>query len=133
MTLTLTRKEFREDGIFSELTDENGKLIAHTLEHSYDMKPKLYDGEFTCARGMHRLEGMTHDFETFEITGVSGHTDILFHTGNTNDDSAGCVLLGSAVYQDSTGRQEVINSKATFNEFLNLLQGIDSFQLVVQS
>ena len=132
MTLTLNRKEFREDGIFSELIDESGKIIAYTLEHSYNCKPKLYDGEFTCIRGMHRLEGMAHDFETFEITGVSGHTNILFHTGNTNADSAGCVLLGTGVYQDSMGIKELTASRIAFNKFMDLLQGIDSFQLVVQ-
>jgi Family of unknown function (DUF5675) len=132
MMLTLTRREMREDGIFSELTDEKGKIIAKTLEHSYDCKPKLYDGEFTCVRGKHRLEGMTHDFETFEITGVSGHTNILWHTGNWNADSMGCVLLGAGIAQSSKG-QMITGSKQTFADFLSLLQGIDSFQLVVQS
>lgn len=31
-----------------------------------------------------------------EITGVEGFTDILFHIGNTPEDTAGCVLCGLA-------------------------------------
>lgn len=132
MKLILTRIFFRPDGIFSELSDEKGKIIAKTLEHSYDLKPKLYDGGFVCKRGKHRLEGMTHDFETFEITGVKGHTNILFHTGNWNADSEGCVLLGSGIAQSSKG-QMITGSKATFAEFLHLMNGLDSFELVVRT
>src|SRR5882757_797524 len=92
-TLTLTRKDFRSDGIFSELTDEKGNFIAVTLEHSYNNKPKLYNGTFQCVKGIHKL----HDgipFEAYEVTGVSGHIGILFHIGNFNNDSDGCILLG---------------------------------------
>lgn len=132
MTLKLNRIEFREDGIFSELLDESGKVLAHTLEHSYDLKPKLYDGAFTCVRGPHRLNGMTSIFETFEITGVKGHSNILFHWGNWNKDSEGCVLLGSGIAQSSQG-QMVTNSKVAFQEFMALLSGFNSFSLIVQS
>ena len=36
MNLTLTRDKYREDGIFSTLTDEQGGRVAVTLEHAYD-------------------------------------------------------------------------------------------------
>ncbi len=129
--LKLIRKEFREDGIFSELCDSSGNILAHTLEHSYDCMPKLYDGEFTCIRGTHRLHNNI-PFETFEITGVTGHSGILFHIGNWNDDSDGCVLVGSKVAQNSLG-QMVTGSMQAFAEFMKLLEGQDNFILVVQS
>lgn len=131
MTLKLIRREFREDGIFSELLDENGKIIAHTLEHSYDSKPKLYDGGFVCVRGTHRLHNMV-PFETFEITGVQGHTGILFHIGNWNKDSDGCVLVGSGIAQSSQG-QMITGSIQAFSEFMELLKDQDSFDLIVQT
>ena len=130
MTLYLCREEKREDGIFSELRDESGKVLFQTLDHSYDCVPKLFDGTFKCVRGMHRLEGMTSDFETFEITGVTGHTDILFHSGNWNKDSAGCVLLGLGIAQSPQG-QMLTSSHQAFAEFIELTKGIDSFTLVV--
>ena len=129
MTLHLLRQEFREDGIFSELLDDNGKLLARTLEHSFDMKPKLYDGEFICVRGTHKLHNLV-PFETFEITGVQGHSGVLFHCGNWNSDSDGCVLLGTAIAQSTQG-QMITHSITAFSEFLELLSGLDSFQLVV--
>lgn len=141
MTLTLTRIFDRSDGIFSELTDEKGKIIARTLEHAYMFvndvskeryEPKLYDGTFTCKRSMHRLHGMKNDFETFEITGVKDHTNILFHWGNWHTDSDGCVLLGEGIASSSKG-QMITASKQAFAEFMELLTGVNEFSLVVQS
>jgi len=131
MTLRLRRIEFREDGIFSELYLPDGKILAHTLEHSFASVPKLYDGTFNCVRGVHKLHNNV-PFQTFEITGVSGHTGILFHVGNWNDDSDGCVLLGSGMAQSSKG-QMVTGSMTTFTEFMTLLQGLDQFELIVES
>jgi hypothetical protein len=131
LTYKLVRKEFRPDGIFSELYDQNGKLIAHTLEHSYDNKPKLYNGQFKCVRGPHRLHNMTEDFITFEITGVQGHSDILFHWGNFNKDSEGCVLLGTSEVTGADGANMVTASRPKFAQFMAALEGVNEFQLVV--
>lgn len=131
MQLRLRRIEFREDGVFSELYLPNGKILAHTLEHSYDLKPKLYDDTFNCVRGAHKLHNNV-PFQTFEITGVSGHTGVLFHVGNWNADSDGCVLVGSGIAQSSKG-QMITGSMTTFTEFMALLQGLDSFDLLVES
>ena len=135
MTLVLTRNKFQEDGIFSTLTDEHGTVIARTLEHSYNNKPKMSSGSYGCKRGAHRLHNMTHDFETFEIEGVKGHDNILFHVGNYNADSEGCVLLGEKVVKacnQANSTMMVTNSKATFAKFMALLDGVDSFTLIVR-
>ena len=131
MILKLIRVEHRDDGIFSELMDEKGKIIARTLEHSYDKKPKLYDGQFTCVRGMHQLRSMRQPFETFEITGVQGHSNILFHAGNWNEDSEGCVLLGEGTAYSPKG-QMITASRQTFMNFMDMLNGINTFTLIVQ-
>jgi hypothetical protein len=137
MDLILTRKQSRVDGIFGELTDTSGKLIAVTLEHAYidvnkwSFHPKLYAGQFTCELGPHRLHRMTHDFDTFEIMGVKGHDNILFHWGNFNEDSDGCVLLGEAV-SNAHGFQVVTNSRATFAKFMALQTGVSTFNLTVK-
>jgi hypothetical protein len=131
MTYTLIRRVFREDGIFSELFDDKNNSIAVTLEHSYDNKPKVYDGTFTCIKGIHRL----HDnipFDAFEITGVNGHTGILFHVGNYNKDSDGCVLVGTDVQDTDSGRM-VTHSMIAFSKFMAGLEGVSSFTLVVTS
>lgn len=139
MNLVLTRKQRRPDGIFSELRDEEGNLVAQCLEHAYPSafpegsgyEPKVPNGSFQCQRGMHRLEGMRGPFVTFEVTGVPGHSNILFHCGNYQCDSMGCVLLGQAV--EACGpRQMITNSRTTFAQFMELQRGLDQFTLTVQ-
>lgn len=133
MDLTLTRQDNNQNGIFSVLSDSSGNIISHTLEHSYTGEdgssyiPKIPDGTYTCVRGPHRLNGMTDDFITFEITGVSGHSNLLFHWGNYNRDSEGCVLLGESRVGDM-----VTNSRITFNKFIDLQKNINEFILVVK-
>lgn len=133
MDLKLVRTTEGPEGIFSELRDAKfNKVLWLTAEHSYDGKPKLYDGTFTCVRGIHRL----HDnvpFEAFEITGVTGHTGILFHIGNWPQiDSDGCCLLGEGSAPSSKGPM-VTASKQAFAEFMQRQTGLEHFLLTVVS
>jgi Family of unknown function (DUF5675) len=159
MDMHLIRREdgYRPDGIFSHLIADvvQEKEIAVTLEHAYpansadvaecaavcmssdkglmDYLPKIPPGVYTCVRGTHSLDGV-HQFETFEITGIPNHSKVLFHRGNYNEDSAGCVLLGDAILPASaTARHEelISNTPAAFARFIALQAGCDSFQLTV--
>lgn len=126
--LKLIRNRFVPEGIFGELLDAAGEHFCYTLEHSYDNRPKLPDGTYTCVKGQHRLSHMTKDFTTFEITGVKGHSGILFHGGNTNKDSDGCVLVGMVEMDDS-----IRQSRTAFAKLMQSLGLTDSFELVVTS
>lgn len=133
MSLILKRNQFLVSGIFGTLRDISGVQLAVTLEHSYfsgvNYRPKIPAGSYTCVRGKHRLIGMDHDFETFEITHVPGHSNILFHSGNFNRDSSGCILLGEKDNPNVGGM--IINSKATFEKFMALMAGVQTFELLV--
>lgn len=129
--MKLVRSEYRPDGIFGQLTDAKGHPICHTLEHSYNNLPKLPPGQYICVRGMHKLHSTPDPFETFEITGVPGHGNILFHWGNYNKDSDGCVLLGDAPVTMPNGEKMIPNSKAAFAKFMKDLTGIKEFMLTV--
>jgi hypothetical protein len=136
MDLTLQRTQYRPDGIFSEVTDVDGPVMV-TLEHAFpngqgDFLPKIPPGVYACVRGLHRLDGMTEDFETFEVSGVAGHSGLLFHWGNWNKDSDGCILTGEGYGASSSGEM-VTNSRATFEKFVALQNGVDSFQLEVRA
>lgn len=124
MTLTLTRTNCTPDGIFGILSDESGSRLAFTLEHSYDCVPKIPTGTFECVRGEHALH--SGPIETFEVTGVAGHSGILFHYGNYNADSDGCILLG-----EGESAEMVTESRQAFFAFIAKTTGLDSFTLVV--
>ena len=132
MTLTLTHTAYTPNGVFGVLTSEGGLKLADTLEHAYNEQnslpdqPKLPLGEYTCLRGMHSLHSHPETFSAYEVTGVPGHTGILFHIGNYNNDSDGCILLGQ--YLDNT---MIIHSKQTFDAFMTVMQNIPEFTLLV--
>ena len=137
MDWLLQTMDFREDGIFSELRVD-GDLFCVTLEHAYPNNglwaPKLPRGAtYRCVRGLHRLRNYNKGdvFETFEITGVSGHSGILFHPGNKNEDSDGCVLVGKKRDQTITNIVIVTHSRDTFARLMEELKGIDDFMLRV--
>lgn len=92
----------RFDGVekkeYAQTAIPNGTYKV-TLEHSPKFSPR-YSG-----RKVPRL----HDVPHFE--------GILIHTGNTADDSAGCILVGT---NSATGR--VTNSLAAFNKLLPMLE-----------
>jgi len=128
--MILRRVSHLSSGIFGVLLKDDGTQIAYTLEHAYPVgslfDPKIPNGTFKCVRGPHRLHNMTADFTTFEITGVAGHSDLLFHWGNYNKDSEGCVLLGEGKQADM-----ITNSRECFAKFMELLDGVDEFTLTV--
>lgn len=74
---------------------------------------------------------MTKDFQTFEIMDVPGHDNILFHWGNYNKDSEGCVLLGKAEVSQANGQHMITSSKETFDIFMKYLAGVNEFTLTV--
>lgn len=130
MNLILTRTDYLPEGIFGTLEDDQALFFMYTLEHSYldgeVYNPKIPKGTYTCVRGKHQLEHMTEPFETFEITGVPNHDHILFHVGNYNKDSQGCVLLGLDLSGD-----EVIDSRKAFEIFMECQRGVNEFTLEV--
>lgn len=123
--LTLTRNEFSEEGIFGMLVDEAHTILLNTLEHSFDSTPKVPHGTYVCVRGVHKLADLV-SFTTYEVTGVSGHTGILFHIGNYNHDSDGCILLGLLRHGNM-----IMSSAVAFEEFLKAVEPDDKFILEV--
>ena len=132
MDLILTRREYRADGIFGEIEDaDGGDFLFLTLEHSYDLMPKLPAGTYICERGIHRLSDLK-PFETFEVMNVEGHSGILFHVGNYNDDSSGCILLGLGRGFTLKNGKMLTNSRVAFDKFMRLQGDVDSFKLIVK-
>lgn len=131
MTLTLTNNEFSENGIFGVLDDAEDMFALETLQRSYPTADgtwyaKLPPGSYTCKRGFHRLKNMIDLFETFEVEKVPGHTGILFHTGNENKESEGCILVGSL-----REGNRIMQSRKAFQSFMDHLKNVDEFELIV--
>lgn len=136
MDVILRRISYRSDGIFGELYSKDLSFLSYTLEHSYclnfsEYSPKIPVGVYECIKGIHRLPIMRSAFETYEIMNVPNHKDILFHRGNFNMDSAGCVLLGAIINRSNERQWFLEHSKTSFESFMNLQKGIDKFQIEI--
>jgi len=90
--LDLVRVAVRPEGAFGVLLD-NGLPFAVTLEWTGpDLKTKIPDGTFSCVKTTYYGGGYT----TFEVMNVPGHSRILFHKGNYEKDTEGCILVADA-------------------------------------
>ncbi len=132
-TLRLKRLWKKDGGQFSELTSLTDKHYFYCLERLFNDIAIINNGTYRCIRGNHRLSSMKEDFVTFEVTGISGHSGLLFHWGNYASDSSGCILLGQEMIKPSTeSRWMLTNSRAAFKQFMLLLSGQESFTLIVE-
>lgn len=131
----LIRGLVTRDGAFGMLTLD-GIPVAVTCERTYPVAEsapegpqfvKIPPGEYTCRRTMFHKGG----YETFEITGVVGHSRLLFHCGNRETDSEGCVLLGLR-YGLFSGAPAVIESVRAFTSWMLSLRGVERFSLTVK-
>lgn len=124
-TVKIVRLEQGVDGALGALL-LYGHYFCSTLEPD-DNDPKRFQipaGVYECKR-FHGAKWK----DTFEII-VPGHSALLFHSGNVESDSLGCILLGQ--YPDRLrGKRAILNSGATFQYFMNELEGIKTFTLEI--
>ena len=126
MVLRLIRNSTTPNGVFGTLQNDNG-IICITLEHAFGNDSDGFyalipDNIYVCRRKMSPKFG----YDVFELIDTPGHDNVEIHKGNYNEDSAGCILLGTT--KVGTMIQE---SGVAFKKFMNLMDGIDEFQLIV--
>ena len=143
MDLEFTPLSCDANGYFAAVHSSVGERLFVIASHSYQQAdgswaPKLLPGTYVCQRGTHTIHWPTPGnpngtltFVTFEVTGVPGHSGILFHVGNRPQvNSDGCNLTGA-----QTGVVEgvpaVLQSEIAFEKFMALQDGVDTFNLTV--
>lgn len=136
--MLLQRLVYREDGTPGVLLDlgagapqDSPEPFALTLEPPWRDnavgRSCIPVGQYTCRRVQSPKFG-----NTFEITDVPGRTHVLFHKGNTEDNTEGCVLVGEEFARWGDGRVSVARSGYGFMEFLDRLAAEDEFVLDVR-
>lgn len=120
----------RLDGTFGILSID-GFPICLTVERSWLNNQIgiscIPTGQYLCRRVQSPKFG-----DTFEVTNVLGRTEILIHSGNVDDDSHGCIILGENFEPWTTGQLSVASSKVAFGEFLKAFEGQDKFELIIR-
>lgn len=122
--LRIVRVERSEDGIIGVLTID-GKADCFVMQpDERDQHFSIPVGNYLCKR----FHGKTWQ-DTFEII-VPGHTALLFHIGNREDDSQGCLLLGEEV-GELNGKRAVFVSGKAFAEFMKKMGDDQEANLVI--
>lgn len=57
---------------------------------------------------------------TYEVEGVPGRSHILFHAGNTEHDTHGCILLGTK-FGEVDGRPAILGSQVAVQKFMKIM------------
>lgn len=128
--LKLVRIAFIPDGTFGILFDYDNSIICLTLEREWKNNEKniscIPRGKYVCKR----IESPKFG-NTFEILDVSGRSHILFHRGNIEDDSHGCILVGE-MYEKLKGKIAVLASGKAFKEFKERIHFLMEFNLEIK-
>ena len=122
-TLTLTRIAKRADYTIGRLEDENGVKICDTLEPTWR---NYKGGELKVPRKSAVPEGtypvvVTKSWKFGKylplLVGVPGFEGIRIHSGNTNKDTEGCILVGQ-----NLEKGKVLMSRITLERLMKLIE-----------
>lgn len=127
--LELIRLEESDAGTFGVLK-VNKQVFCVTLEprdaENATGKSSVPAQQYACRRVNSPSFG-----RTYQVLGVPGRSDILLHPGNTAGDTAGCILLAEH-FGKLGGSRAVLNSGATFREFLGLVGDFSYLHLTIR-
>lgn len=65
-----------------------------------------------------------------EVTNVPNYSDILIHTGNTEDHTSGCILLGIGIREDDGG-WHLVDSTTAYKKVYGILAGLMEDDVVI--
>ena len=110
------------NGILFDITDDKRKFLCYTLEdESRDKKVQgetcIPEGEYRL--GFRRVGGFDAKYAKrfadihmgmLEILDVPNFTYVLIHCGNTDEDTAGCLLVGDTQHNNNVTEDGFIGS-----------------------
>ncbi len=135
--LELLRVAVAPEGCFGVILIDGLPAGPVSIERTYpivESRPrgpqfvKIPTGRYRCVRTTY----WKHGYETYEVTGIPGHSRLLFHVANEELDVDGCIGVGSRFGQ-LDGRPAILESAAGFREFMRLTFGRKAFDLTVRT
>lgn len=109
----------------------NGRPVAVTLEDKWKDNEKMVScipvGTYKVLRHKSPKFG-----EVFKVCDVPERSEILIHSGNTHQDTHGCILLGLMFGTIGT-EVAILSSRAAVDNFMTAMLGIDEAELTVVS
>ncbi len=120
--LRISSQEDSTNGILFDITDNERKFLCYTIEDEF-RKDKIR-GETRIPEGQYKLtlrtEGGYHQRYTSKygawhrgmiyVNNVPNFEWILWHTGNSDESTAGCLILGSNQTENITNKDGFVGS-----------------------
>ena len=137
--LTVHRIITGDEGTFGVLLAAN-KPFALTVERQWLDNTRgiscIPEGEYKVMRCIaspeYGFKNSPRFGDTFNIINVPNRSKILFHKGNLDQDSHGCIIIGEqfGLLHDDFA---VLSSRQGFAEFMSLLKGQNEFELTIKN
>lgn len=123
-SIKLFRVAQSDEGTFGVIV-HGQRPICCTVEDPWNDNKKriscIPEGEYTCVK-----HDGAHWSNVWELLDVPGRDAILIHSGNTIDDTMGCILVGDK-HGKVNGKYGVLNSSITLNYLRSKLP--DTFKI----
>ena len=126
MNITLYRTLADVYGTHGHINDEQGNFLCNTIERPWlDNAPMVScipDGTYPCEPHIKSNNGQ----DVWILDGVPNRTGVLIHTGNTDGDSEGCILVGL-----QANAEGVLESQLALQKLKSVLPS--NFTLIISS
>ncbi len=113
---------------------DKGIPFALTLENTWINNIRNHScipiGKYKCKRHTSPKHGKT--FRIMDVPNRGEIEGILFHKGNLDDDTRGCILIGEQ-FESLNGEPAILRSGKGFAEFMERNKDIDEFGLIIRN
>jgi hypothetical protein len=130
MKVKIKRNEHSVKATIGELkiedVDHEPIYTLENPERETTIDNRIPAGEYNCKP----YSGLKYK-DVYIVENVKGREGILFHWGNTEKDTLGCILLGNKIGQIGS-EPAILESKKCFERFRKLV-GKNNFTLVIEN
>lgn len=128
MKLELKRLYFKDTYTIGKLYVD-GDYLCDTLEDKHRPDGEKVYGETCIPEGVYRvILNYSNRFKRIMplLLNVLNFIGIRIHCGNTDADTLGCILVG-----ENKIKGKLINSRAAFNNLMNLMEGETNITITI--
>lgn len=125
--ITLKRTQTDDDGTFGTLWSGDMQIAVTCEDPDYDNAQ-----EISCIpAGVYECTPYSSPKypNVWEVKDVPGRSKILIHAGNTEDDTRGCILAGTA-FGRVKGKPAVVNSKIAMDHLRSELPDYFTLEII---
>lgn len=114
---------------FCDTVEDKDRELYSYMDVGEISRLKVY-GETAIPYGTYKVRlSMSYKYKKIlpEIMNIPGWTGVRIHSGNTAEDSLGCIIVGQ---NKAVGK--VLNSRVTMNALMQKLEGQDDIEITIE-